>query len=186
MTKFSALLILLLPAPMALAGNWAPVAEEGSLIFAAEQQGAGFEGQFNRFLAEFELDPDDPITTKITAIIDVDSVDSLYDERDEYLRGEEWFHVERWPEARFVTERVQRAPDGGFLANALLTLRDTTQPVAFYFEVERIEDGRLRFAGRTQIKRLDFGVGQGDWTNTEWVGNDVEIRVNLILEPALP
>jgi hypothetical protein len=31
------------------------------------------------------------------------------------------------------------------------------------------------------VKRLDFGVGQGDWKSTEWVGNDVTVTFNLRL-----
>jgi polyisoprenoid-binding protein YceI len=45
------------------------------------------------------------------------------------------------------------------------------------------EQGRRVFymTGKTLIKRLDFGVGQGDWKSTEWVGNDVNISFNLRL-----
>jgi hypothetical protein len=38
--------------------------------------------------------------------------------------------------------------------------------------------------GKTTIKRLDFGVGQGDWKSTEWVGNDVSVSYSLRLVPA--
>lgn len=187
MTKpvFAILLGAILCATGALAENWTPVPADSSLKFSAEQQGAAFEGLFNEFSASFELDPADPTRARIEAKINMDSVDTQYDERDEYLRGEEWFHVERWATARFVTERIQKA-ETGYLADALLTLRDQTQPVALAFSVERLEDGRLRFVGKTVLRRLEFGVGQGEWTNTEWVGNDVTVEVSLVLQPALP
>jgi polyisoprenoid-binding protein YceI len=35
--------------------------------------------------------------------------------------------------------------------------------------------------GKTTVKRLDFGVGQGDWKSTEWVGNDVGISYSVRL-----
>jgi len=35
--------------------------------------------------------------------------------------------------------------------------------------------------GKTLIKRLDFGVGQGDWKSTEWVDNEVMVTFNLRL-----
>ena len=38
--------------------------------------------------------------------------------------------------------------------------------------------------GKTTLKRLDFGVGQGDWQSTEWVGNDVTVAYSLRLTPA--
>ena len=38
--------------------------------------------------------------------------------------------------------------------------------------------------GKTLIKRLDYGVGQGDWKSTEWVGNEVNVTFNLRLMAA--
>ena len=45
------------------------------------------------------------------------------------------------------------------------------------------EQGRavLYMTGKTLVKRLDFGVGQGDWKSTEWVGNDVGVTFALRL-----
>jgi len=187
MTKagLTLLCIALACATHAVAENWVAVPADSTLKFSAVQQGAAFEGMFNEFTASFDLDPADPTSARIEATIDMDSVDTLYDERDEYLRGKEWFDVEQWATGRFVTNQIQAA-DSGYMADALLTLRDQTRPIALAFSLEPLADGRLRFVGRTSLRRLDFGVGQGEWTNTDWVGDDVSVEVNVILEPALP
>jgi polyisoprenoid-binding protein YceI len=164
---------------------WTPVAADSTLSFSAEQQGAAFEGLFNKFTATFDLDPADPPTARIEATIDMESVDTLYDERDEALREPEWFDVERCPEGRFVSEQIQKA-ESGYLADAFLTLRDATQPIALQFTLETLPDGRLRFEGQSVVSRLAFGVGNGQWENTDWVGDAVTIRVSLILEQSLP
>ena len=175
---------LVLPA-LAPAGEWTHVAADSTLGFDAEQQGAPFEGLFRRFTTNFELEPADPSQARFEAIIDMDSVDTLYDERDEALRDAEWFDVETWPEARFVTQSVQRAAEG-YIADALLTIKGETNPVALAFTIENLPDGRLAFVGETKLSRLAFNVGTGQWTNTDWVGDAVRIRVNLVLEPTLP
>ena len=36
-------------------------------------------------------------------------------------------------------------------------------------------------SGKTVVHRLDFGVGQGDWKSTEWVGNDVTVAYSVRL-----
>jgi polyisoprenoid-binding protein YceI len=41
-------------------------------------------------------------------------------------------------------------------------------------------------AGGTTVRRLDYGVGQGEWSDTQWVGNDVRIRFELNLKKAAP
>jgi polyisoprenoid-binding protein YceI len=42
----------------------------------------------------------------------------------------------------------------------------------------------MTLRGTTVIRRLDFGVGQGDWKSTEWVDNDVTIRFDVLLTTA--
>ena len=32
--------------------------------------------------------------------------------------------------------------------------------------------------------RLDFGIGQGEWSGTKWVGDPVKVGFILILKPA--
>jgi polyisoprenoid-binding protein YceI len=39
-------------------------------------------------------------------------------------------------------------------------------------------------SGTARLKRLDFGLGRGEWASTEWVGDDVDIRFELSLSPA--
>jgi hypothetical protein len=38
--------------------------------------------------------------------------------------------------------------------------------------------------GTASLKRLPFGLGQGDWASTEWIGDDVDVRFDLKLAPA--
>jgi polyisoprenoid-binding protein YceI len=62
-----------------------------------------------------------------------------------------------------------------------LTLRDVTRsvPVDFTFETK---NGQTWLKGTAAIKRLDFGVGQGDWKDTETVANEVQIQFSLLLK----
>ena len=81
MTKagLTLLCIALACATHAVAENWVAVPADSTLKFSAVQQGAAFEGMFNEFTASFDLDPADPTRARIEAIIDMDSVDTLYD-----------------------------------------------------------------------------------------------------------
>lgn len=33
--------------------------------------------------------------------------------------------------------------------------------------------------GQTALKRLDFGVGQGEWSDEAMVGNDITVNVHI-------
>ena len=52
---------------------------------------------------------------------------------------------------------------------------------SFEFSPGASED-EARLQGYMDIQRLDFGIGQGEWRNTDWVGNDVRIEVALSLK----
>jgi polyisoprenoid-binding protein YceI len=54
-------------------------------------------------------------------------------------------------------------------------------PIDFTFENK---DGGAWLKGTAKIKRLDFGVGQGEWKDTSAVGNDVQVRFALRLKGA--
>jgi polyisoprenoid-binding protein YceI len=38
--------------------------------------------------------------------------------------------------------------------------------------------------GGAGLSRLAFGLGQGEWASTEWIGDAVEVRFELKLQPA--
>lgn len=68
-----------------------------------------------------------------------------------------------------------------YLARGTLTLRGVTRPVPVRFRFQRSPEGGARLDGSTRLRRLDFGVGQGEWTSTEWVGDEVEVQFELRL-----
>jgi len=42
---------------------------------------------------------------------------------------------------------------------------------------------QLGMKGGAALRRLEFGVGQGDWTDTTWLADPVEIAFDLSLQP---
>jgi len=66
------------------------------------------------------------------------------------------------------------------MASGTLTLRGVTQPVTVRFELEP-KLGRPVMKGGTTLRRLEFGVGQGDWASTTWVGDPIDVAFELKL-----
>ena len=54
------------------------------------------------------------------------------------------------------------------------------QDVAFTF-VEQPAAGTARLAGTALVRRLDYGIGQGDWQDTSLLGNEVRLAFDLVL-----
>jgi polyisoprenoid-binding protein YceI len=157
-----------------------------SLKFLAVQQGAKFESHFDTFTARVQFDPARPETGRILARITLASVDTGNPERDEILKTADWFGVGQWPEATFVANRIVRVTDG-YSASGTLALRGVSRPVTLRFHWTPATNGKpARLNGGASVERLAFGVGQGDWQDTAYVGNAVAIQVDIRLRPIQP
>ncbi len=157
------------------------VLDTSSLRFQALQQGAEFTGKFDEFDVQIQFDRGDLTLSELTVIVDVNSINTDYDDRDEILRSTDLFDVARWPEAMFRATEVRDLGTGQLEALGVLTIRDQARSVLVPFTFTS-EGTRARMSGEIVISRLDYGIGQGDWTNTDWVGRDVTIQFDLELD----
>ncbi len=169
---------------LAEAPDW--TVQDGSRVgFIATQGGAPVEGVFETFEAEIRFDPEALDQSRVAVTIDIASVNSESKDRDDTIRSASLFDVATWPQARFEAEGFTRKDDGGYEAAGRLTMRDVTKDVVLPFTLEIAPDpeqaDRLRAAakGELKVQRLDYGVGQGLWTDTSVVGNEVVIFIDI-------
>jgi polyisoprenoid-binding protein YceI len=155
--------------------------QQSRLEFTGVQAGAEFKGSFHKFSAAVDFAPDAPASSRIDVQIDMKSVDSMDKDRDTTIRGSDIFDVAHWPTAHYVTRSVTKTA-AGYSAVGALTLRGVTKDVAINFQFTPAPAG-AKLVGTAQLKRLDFGAGQGDWKNTDQVADAVKISFSLVLTP---
>lgn len=163
------------------ATQWLMQPKESKLTFVGTQAGAEFEGVFEKFTADIKFDPKDLATSRFDVKIDVASVNTQDEERDETMQGADLFNVKRWPSSQYVADKFTDRGGGKFSATGKLTLRDVTREVPIEFTFED-KNGNAWLKGSAKLKRLDFGVGQGEWKDTSTVANDVKIKFALLLK----
>jgi len=170
--------------PAGAAERWT-VLDSSRLAFTFFQEGQPTEGEFGQFAAEIVFDRDNLGQSRVDVEIDLESVTTGHSDRDDTLRSSALFNVERWPTASFVSDELVAAGDGRYEAHGALTIRDVTRDIVLPFELsieDHPEDPDKRLAearGEVTISRLEFGVGQGDWSSTEQVGKDVIVHVAI-------
>ena len=159
--------LALLTSGMAQAAETYKMDTEGSHAFIQFKiQHLGFSwllGRFNTFDGEFVLDQKNIENSKVKVTIDVASVDSNHGERDKHLRGKDFFEVEKYPEATFVSTRVEKTGEKTAKITGDFTLKGVTKPVTL--DAEYIGGGkdpwggyRQGFEATTQLKLKDFGI----------------------------
>jgi polyisoprenoid-binding protein YceI len=156
---------------------------KSSLTFSFVQAGAQNQGHFARFPVTLDFSPDNPAAGHLEVSVEMGSLDSGDKERDDTLRGDDMFAATKFPQAHFSATQFLKTASG-FEAVGKLTIRGVTRDarVPFAFRSASENGASVGYmTGKTSIKRLDYGVGQGDWKSTEWVGNDVGVTFALRL-----
>lgn len=153
-----------------------------TLQFEFSQLGAPATGEFRQFTTELLYDEKNLAASSLEVTVQVASLDTEDGERDGVLKDVDLFDAQKHATATFVSSSLARSTEGGSLvAIGKLTIRGTTKDIKLPLAIKSTAAG-LELSGQTTLRRLDFGVGQGEWKSTESVGNDVRIlyKVNLV------
>ena len=162
-------------------GAWTADPAASRFTFSATLGGGEFEGTFGDYSADILFDPDNLAGSRFQVVVRTGTARTGDPERDTALAGPDFFSTSRWTSATWVADRFDAAGPGRWIAHGRLTLRGVTrnQDVAFTF-VEQ-PAGTARLAGTARVRRLDYGIGQGDWQDTSVLGNDVRLSFDLVL-----
>ncbi|MGH8212414.1 MAG: YceI family protein [Rhodanobacteraceae bacterium] len=166
----------------AFAHAWKVDSAHSALTFTGTYQDEKFEGRFKRFDAKVDYDPADLAHSKFDVIIDLASIDTANTERDQALPGKDFFDTAQFPRAHFVTTRFRKGANGTVLADGTLSLRGVGKPVTLSVKFSQTGNGATLDVDTT-LKRLDFGIGGGDWADTTMIGNEVAAHGHLALLP---
>lgn len=163
----------------ALAGDWQADGSSGRLAFTATLAGGRFEGQFRRYTVRLGIADGRPAVELVVEVM-LGSASTANAVRDAVLKGPEFFWTERHPVARYHASTFQRVGDH-WVAGGSLGLRGVTRPLPVRFKLSPDGAG-WRLAGTVRLRRLEFGVGQGEWASTEWLADEVEVAFDLSLQ----
>jgi polyisoprenoid-binding protein YceI len=182
----AALSLLAAPAP---ACAQAPVAKlipaQSQVGFSVKQMGVPVEGHFTRFDAQVQLDPKKPETGKVGFTIDVGSATMGNAESDAELPKAEWFGTAKFPQATFQSSAIKAVAPGRFEVAGKLAIKGSTRDIVV--PVALTQSGANSTAtGAFTIKRIDFKIGEGEWTDTSMVANEVQVRFKLVLSGMAP
>jgi polyisoprenoid-binding protein YceI len=170
--------------PGYLAGTWSidPVhTEVGFLV--RHMMVSKVRGRFRTFSGQI-VTAENPLESSVTAEVDMASIDTGNEQRDNHIRSADFFEVEAYPTMTFHSTGIR--PDGDdFILEGELTLKGVTKNVPFKLELGGFgPDGyggtRAGFTATAEINRRDFGVNFTAMMETG--GAVVSDRVTIHLE----
>lgn len=127
--------------------------------------------------------------SKIDVTIDVNSIDTDSEGRDEHLKSDNFFNATKYPKIYFKSISFKKINGNNYKLTGDLTIRDVTKTVTFdvvyngIVEKDRWGKTQAGFKLTGSIDRLDYGVKWNDRLDSgdPIVGSKVDIIITLEL-----
>ncbi len=139
-------------------------------------------GNFNKFAVEVETNGDDFSNAKITASVDVSSINTNNEQRDQHLKNADFFDTEKSSAITFKSTRIEKTDDENFMLYGDLTIKDTTKPIKLsvdYSGTAKDPWGNIKagFTINGKINRKDFGISYNAVLETGGVMLGEEVKI---------
>ncbi len=148
---------------------------------ASRYDGERVTGRFDRFDTQVSFDPARPESGHLDVTIGLASATTGNADRDSTLKTADFFDVGKYAQARYTASGFRKLADGQYAADGTLELRGVRKPVTLTFSWT--DGAQPVLAGKAVVRRLDFGVGSGDWADTGTIPDAVNISTRVLLQP---
>ncbi len=164
------------------------VVPEGSEIrFVSKQMGVPVEGRFTRWQAQVRFDPKQLQAAQMGFTIDTRSISFGAADTETEAAKPEWFHSTQHPQASFRSTAVKSLGGGRYEVAGALTVKGRTRELQVPVQLAAgPAAGQGTASGNFTVKRLDFGLGEGEWSDISVVANEVQVRFKLQLTGLAP
>lgn len=160
------------------------VPAQSSLAFGIKQMGVSVEGQFKKFDAQVAFDPTKLASSRIAFTVDMGSATMGTKDIDVEMPKPVWFNAPKFPQATFQSSTIKALGGGKFEVAGQLSIkgnnRDVTVPVTLT-QTGAAPNLATTAVGAFTIPRLAFKIGEGDWTDTSMVADEVQVKFKLAL-----
>jgi len=177
--------MLALPFLFALAAICTPVYAanvdyaKSEITFVSKQMNVPVQGRFKKFTAQIDFDPKKLANAKALLEVDLASVDTGSADADAEVGKKAWFNTSAFPTAKFVSSSVTQTGPDKYEAHGKLSIKGIGVDVAAPFVVKRAGDA-VTYEGGFILKRLQFKIGEGVWSDTETVADEVQVKFRIV------
>lgn len=166
-------------------GLWAVDREHSRAEFEVRYLVSEISGVFGEVAGAISFDEDNPENSSVQATIDVTSIDTGSQKRDEdLLEREEFLEVQSFPEMTFQSTQVEQTDSDRMKVTGELAIRDVTEEVVLDVRYkDHSVDGsgthRAIFEAKTELSREKFGLDWGGTVGQAVIGDTVTVTLHL-------
>jgi len=137
-------------------GTMLSFSEDSKITWVGSKVTHQHDGGFRVFDGGINLVNDDPTASSVSVTIDMTSIWSDTDRLTGHLKSADFFEVETYPTATFISTSIAAA-ESGYTMTGNFNLHGVERSISFPAEIE-IADGSITVGASFAIKRFDFGI----------------------------
>ncbi|MCU0385422.1 MAG: YceI family protein [Flavihumibacter sp.] len=155
-----------------------PVDGPGAVSFVINNFGSGVDGSFKGLKGEIRFDPTKITESAMNVTVDAATIETGINMRNRHLRGDKYFHVEKFPVISIVGTQVKSAgkPET-YIMTARVTVKGVSKTFPLTFSAKPQKNGFF-FEGSFTLNRRDFNIGSGSLT----LADEVTVRLKVLAQ----
>ena len=189
MKKFTIVLASALLSLTTYAQNWKLDPAHTKIQFTAKYLViSDVEGQFKKFDGTVSSQKTDWTDLSLSVNVDVNSITTDNDMRDNHLKSDDFFNAEKYPSMTFVSKSMNRLAANKYVLTGDLTIRDKTKTVSIpvvYSGTVKDPWGNTKagFKATGSINRKEFGLSYKNAaaTGEAVVSDNIDFTIDAVL-----
>lgn len=152
---------------------------KSNLQITFKQMEVPVQASFKRYTVSIDLNEKQIEQSKTQVEIDMNSLELPAPEYNSEVRKKEWFNAAQFPKATFVSTSMKLISPGKLQVSGNLSIKGKVIATSFPLNY-KTEGTQQSFEGSLPIKRLVFGIGDGEWKDTSMVADEVIIKFKVV------
>lgn len=168
-------LFLLVGLPTASGQTLTQIDSKTTIGFKIKNLGFNVTGSFEDVTIKGEFDKNNLSESYFHGTLQVASIDTDNNKRDNHLRSADYFEVEKYPDITLKTTSITKKSGEEYNLKAVLKIKKTTKRISFPATITE-KNGVLTLTADFKINRLDYGVGDSSWV----MADDAYVTVRFV------
>lgn len=140
--------------------------------FVIKNLGISVDGHFDSFSITTVFNDDTKTLENLSGSIDVSSIETGIDSRDEHLLEDDYFNTNKYKRIELKSTSVTKISNGNYKVKANLTIKGVTKQINIKVNVTNT-NGKHKITSKFEINRRDYNVGGSSFV----MSNTVKISV---------
>ena len=144
-------------------------------------------GKFGQFKVDLNFDEVDITKSTVEATIKTDSISTGIAARDNHLKTPDFFDAAKYPEITFKSKKIEKKGKS-FMMTGDFSMHGVTKEISFPFTMvgncydKKAQKATLPcgFNATLKIDRRDYGISYARKDNADFIGNIVDVNLNML------